>query len=91
MQKLYDAGIIQGANSYTLGHATEEQWQASLAFDPTVLQITPPPPDVADALVRLRKLWVDGWHQIEQNGTVGEAVAFADFWQKLVGETPIVK
>lgn len=91
IQKLYNAGIIQGANSYTLGHATPVQWQQSLAFNPNISQSLSPPPDVPDALARLRKLWVDGWHAIEQNGTAEEASAFADFWAKLIGTDPIVK
>lgn len=85
---LYNSGVIQGANSYTLGHASDAQWVASLAFTPA--PATPPAPapapDVIEALVRLRKLWVDGWHAIEQRGTIEEAVSFTQFWRDITGK-----
>jgi hypothetical protein len=86
LDRLYSIGHIAGANSYTLGHASGQQWQQSLAFAP----VAPPPPpatapDLRAALVAMRTLWVNGWHAIEQSGTVGEAVAFADFWKRLTG------
>jgi len=85
VQALYGAGIIVGANTYTLGHASQEQWDASLAFTPVPVQPPAPPPDVAGGLMELRALWVTGWHAIEQTGTVGEAIAFSDFWRRLTG------
>lgn len=82
----YIIGIIAGANSYTLGHATDTQWSESLAFAPASAQPPPPSPDVAAALVAIRKLWVDGWTAIAERGTVPEAVALAGFWQSLTGK-----
>ena len=81
---LHTAGVIVGANSYTLGHATQDQWLQSLTFLPKVV---PPPADLAAGLIALRQAWVKGWHQIEQHGNVGEAVAYAAYWQRLTGQT----
>lgn len=89
VNSLYSSGIAVGANSYTLGHATQAQWDASLAFIPAPVAPPAPPPNVDGGLVALRKLWVDGWHAIEQRGTIGEAAAFVDFWKRLVGTDPI--
>jgi hypothetical protein len=85
-EDLYRQGKIHGANTYTLGHATDEQWSASLAFVPVAPAPAPLPNiDLAAALVALRKAWVLGWASITDHGTVGEAVALADYWRKLVG------
>lgn len=86
VQRLYDEGVIDGANSYTLGHATEAQWRDSLAFVVSAPQPAKPVPDVVAALIQLREAWVKGWHAIEQRGTVGEAAAYAQFWEGLTGE-----
>jgi len=91
VSRLYAEGIINGANSYTLGHATEAQWLQSLTFNPVATQPVPRAPDVQGALIALRKLWVEGWHTIEQNGTAGEATAFADFWQRVLGLAPVAR
>lgn len=85
LSRLDIAGIIQGANAYTLGHATDAQWSAGLTYVPAPAQPAPPAPDVPGALRALRTLWVDGWHTIEQRGTVAEAAAFAEFWRKVTG------
>ena len=86
LNRLYVNGIIVGGNSYTLGHATQDQWDAALPFDPEAPQTVPLAPDVAAAMIAIRKLWVDSWHVIEQRGTVAEAVALAGFWQALTGQ-----
>jgi hypothetical protein len=79
-------GVIAGANSYTLGHATEAQWAASLAFRPVRVQPSQPAGDLADALVAIARAWREGWTAIAERGTVAEAAAYADYWRKLVGE-----
>jgi hypothetical protein len=81
---LYTQGLIQGASSYTLGHATDSQWLSSLNFKPGVQSVALPP-DVAAALMALHKAWVDQWTLIATKGTVQEMWALADFWHKLVG------
>ncbi len=86
VRSLFAAGIIQGANTYTLGHATQPQWDASLQYDVSVPQQVPAPPDVVAALTRLRELWVNGWHTIEQRGTIEEAVSLAAFWKSITGK-----
>lgn len=85
LDKLYRAGTIDGANSYTLGHATDAQWDASIAFSPAGQRPQPSQPDVAPALKTVRALWIDTWHAIEQKGTVSEATALAEFWRNLSG------
>ena len=85
LRSLYARGIIHGANSYTMGHATPAQWAASLAFEPKPHVITSPKPDVAAALAEIRKLWLEGTHQVEQKGTIQELAAWSRFWEKLAG------
>lgn len=83
---LYGAGKIQGANTYTLGHATEPQWLASLGFKPATGHMPPlPEVDVAAALVALRKAWMQQWTAVAERGTVEEASSLAAYWRKLVG------
>jgi len=85
LNRLYSTGVIVGANGYTLGHATNAQWVASLAFVPAPPQPPAPAPDVAAALVAIRKLWVDGWKAIAERGTVRESISLAEFWKNLTG------
>lgn len=80
-------GRIHGANFYTLGHATEEQWMNALEFGtaPAVPAPTPAPtPDIAAALIALRKAWRDGWAAIGEKGTMEEADALLAYWHKLI-------
>ena len=82
---LLDTKRIAGANFYTLGHATEEQWNRCLEFLPW--PATPAPSeDVAAALKALRAAWIAQWHQVEQHGTVQEAASLAEYWTRLTGQ-----
>lgn len=92
LTSLYNQHKIQGANSYTMGHATDDQWAASLGFKPALMPAPMPPPpapvlsaEVITALVALRKAWVAQWTAIADHGTALEAAALADYWRKLVG------
>ena len=75
---------IHGANFYTLGHATQGQWNRCLEFLPMPLA-QQPPTNTQAALLALRKAWVEQWTAIAQRGTVQEALSLADYWRKLVG------
>lgn len=91
VRRLHASAVIQGANTYTMGHATQEQWNASLNYRPEAILPGPPTKpgvDIALSLAALRKLWVNGWHRIEQSGNAGEATQFAAFWERLINPPP---
>jgi hypothetical protein len=81
---IYATGAIAGANTYTLGHATDEQWAAWLLFKPGP-QSVPLPPDIAAALIAIREAWVVQWTAIANHGNFAEAAALVAYWAKLVG------
>lgn len=87
-RQLYDTGTIVGANSYTLGHASDAEWAASLAFAPHVQAPPAPVPapgtdDYIAALHALRAAWTAQWRAIADVGTSPEASALAAWWAKL--------
>lgn len=83
---LYNQHVIHGANTYTLGHATDEQWEASLGFRPLPPATADPDPAIVAALVALHAAWVKQWTAIADHGSVSEAVALADYWRRLIGQ-----
>lgn len=86
IQRLYNEGIIQGANSYTLGHASGDQWRVCKTLNLSGVQVpNPPVPDVSGGLIAVRELWKKQWSAIAERGTLEEANALVEFWNKLTG------
>lgn len=86
VQDLWNKGKIVGANSYTLGHASLEEWNASLQLHLQHQQVPLPPPPLNEALLQIRKMWEAQWKAIAERGTYEEAVALTQFWKKILGK-----
>lgn len=85
---LFAGQKVAGINAYTLGHASQQQWDAFINNSGWVNAPAPvmPQPGVSmsEALLALRVRWLEQWTQIALRGNVGEAEALANYWKMLV-------